>query len=96
MRGSTGKVDIVYPADPEAEIFGERVGAVITDAGWQVGLVGGMSFGPVFGFILTTRDADKPTAATVALRSALESAFGGGEVSVQPQASMKQEELRLS
>lgn len=76
LRGSRGELEIVYPADPEAKVFAERIAKVISEAGWRVYLTGAMTYGPVFGFKIVTHDVANPPPSLEPLRSALQSAFG--------------------
>jgi hypothetical protein len=96
LQGSQGSVLIIHLPDPEAKLYAERVAAIISDGGWQVSFAGGSPFGATFGFILTTKDGSNLRATTGALRSALESAFGSDKVALTSQASMKEDEVRLT
>ncbi len=76
LGGSTGAVTMIYPADPETEIFAKRIASVLTAAGWNVSFEGSVTLGTSYGFVLTIRDSNTPPAHVVKLRSALEDAFG--------------------
>lgn len=75
LRRTKGNVQILYPADTEAEVFAKRVGVVIRDGGWEVTEEGAMSFGPVVGLRLEVHDEESAPGFTSVLKEALDIAF---------------------
>lgn len=75
LRRTKGNVQVLYPADTEAEVFAKRIGAVIREAGWETTEEGAMSFGPVVGLRLEIHDEESAPGFTSVLKEALDSAF---------------------
>lgn len=75
LQRTKGNVQVLYPADTEAEAFAKRIGAVIREAGWAATEEGAMSFGPVVGLRLEVHDEESAPSYTSVLKEALEIAF---------------------
>jgi hypothetical protein len=76
LRRTKGAVQILYPADTEAQIFAKRIGVVIREGGWEVTEEGAMFFGPVVGLKIETHDEINAPNYTTVLREALDIVFG--------------------
>ena len=71
LRPFQGKLEVLYPADVEAQIFAKRLAAIIREAGWEVTEEGAISFGPLVGLRVEVYDEESAPEYTTALKDAL-------------------------
>jgi hypothetical protein len=86
---------IIPPADPEANLFAEKLQRIFLDAGWNAEREGGMSFGAVLEFHVIVRNLESPPARAASVRRAIAEGLGE-EVRMSQQPSMREDELQLS
>lgn len=76
LKGITGRVSMIYPADQEAQAFAKQLQAAIAAAGWEVKTEASISVGPDVGLSVRVKSTDTPPVIARALHTALTAALG--------------------